>query len=333
MSYSDQDLNDAVKAGVFSEKHVDAFRQFMDSKRQGSTSAEEHFRLVTGFNDIFVSIACGLVLFSTWYLGAMVEDFLGPILTAISAWGLAEYFTRIRRMALPSILLLLSFILTIYAGVEGAVMLWSHDAAAVIAPLAGAIGASLHWFRFRVPITIAAGISAVIVLVMALMLEAGLNFDDMFFSIVVIAMGIATLCLAIYYDSRNVFRITRQADIAFWLHILSSFVIVHTLFSNILLGSDYSDGMNIFIVLATYSILTVTSIILDRRALMVSALGYAVYAAGNLLTIGNNESISYALACLVIGGGLLMLSALWAQVRRPFMMILPDAMTDRLPPA
>lgn len=333
MSYSDQDLNDAVNAGVFTEKHVDAFRQFMTNKRHGASSAEEHFRLITGFNDIFVSIACGLVLFSTWFLGAMVEDFLGPILAAISAWGLAEYFTRIRRMALPSILLLLSFILTVYAGVEGAVMLWSNDLAVVIAPLAGAIAAGLHWLRFRVPITIAAGIGAMILLVMALMFEAGLNFDDQIISVMLIAMGIATLCLAIYYDSRNVFRITRQADIAFWLHILSSFVIVHTLFSYILISNDFSDGMNVFIVLTTYSILTITSIILDRRALMVSALGYAVYAAGGLLTIGNNESISYALACLVIGGGLLMLSALWGQVRRPFIKILPAAMTDRLPPA
>ncbi len=40
----------------------------------------------------------------------MFGDLIGFAVTACAAWGLAEYYIRIRRMALPSIVLLLAFI-------------------------------------------------------------------------------------------------------------------------------------------------------------------------------------------------------------------------------
>lgn len=75
---------------------------------------EEQFPLLTGFNDIFVTIAAVILLVAVAWIGQFVGPQIernGPspvagLFVAASAWGLAEYFTRERRMALPSIVLL-----------------------------------------------------------------------------------------------------------------------------------------------------------------------------------------------------------------------------------
>src|SRR3546814_17618094 len=43
----------------------------------------------------------------------------GAALVAAVSWGLAEYFTRKRRMALPSILLLLTFVGGVFLAITG----------------------------------------------------------------------------------------------------------------------------------------------------------------------------------------------------------------------
>ena len=75
-------------------------------------------------------------------------------------------------------------------------------------------------------------------------------------------------------DSRHP-RTTRHADVAFWLHILAALLIVHPLFN---LLDSFETVMGLSLVFAIYILLTIASLILDRRALMVAALGYALYA-------------------------------------------------------
>ena len=114
MSYSDDDLDQAIHAGILSQKDVDGFRQFISNRHHAQVSSEEYFRLVTGFNDIFVSIAIMLVLGAAWYIGSSIQAPLGAVSVICLSWGLAEYFSRIRRMALPSILLLTAFVVSAF---------------------------------------------------------------------------------------------------------------------------------------------------------------------------------------------------------------------------
>ena len=60
--YNDEDLAAAVRDGVLSQEAVDAFQAYMVQGRPLPVVDEEHFRLVSGFNDIFVVIACLLLL-------------------------------------------------------------------------------------------------------------------------------------------------------------------------------------------------------------------------------------------------------------------------------
>ena len=120
--YSNQDLDDAVASGALSPDAAASLRNFFDQQRSTSAIDEEQFRLVTSFNDIFVSIASAILLFAVGYIAQSVGQSLGliidqdgpsplaPAAIAATAWGLATFFTAKRRMALPSIILLLAFV-------------------------------------------------------------------------------------------------------------------------------------------------------------------------------------------------------------------------------
>src|SRR5207245_10666293 len=120
--YSQQELDDAVASGVITAEAAAALRAHIERQRTTSIPDEEQFRLITGFNDIFVSIAAAILLFAVGWIGQsigqsarLVVDVngpspLSPLAVAATAWPLAIFFTGKRRMALPSILLVLSFI-------------------------------------------------------------------------------------------------------------------------------------------------------------------------------------------------------------------------------
>ena len=116
-SISGDTLASAVAQGVLTAEQVDALRQ-LERARTAPPPAEpkddENFRFINGFSDIFVTI--GLALF----LGALSYSFNGApgsLAVAVASWLLAEYFTRRRRMALPSIVLLLVFAVSVFVAV------------------------------------------------------------------------------------------------------------------------------------------------------------------------------------------------------------------------
>ena len=55
--YSQNDLDEAVAAGALSAESATSLRNFIEAQRSLPAVDEEQFRLITGFNDIFVSIA------------------------------------------------------------------------------------------------------------------------------------------------------------------------------------------------------------------------------------------------------------------------------------
>src|SRR3546814_3025121 len=108
--YSESDIDNAVAAGAISRDTALALRNHVAQARLAPAVDEEHFRLLNGFNDIFVTIAIALLLVAVAQIGASVTEALGGVAVAGASWLLAEYFTRQRRMALPSIALLLGFV-------------------------------------------------------------------------------------------------------------------------------------------------------------------------------------------------------------------------------
>ena len=70
--YSESDLEAAVTAGALTPQQAASFRDYVASSRQMPMVDEEHFRLLTGFNDIFVSIAAVILLVAVGWIGYYV---------------------------------------------------------------------------------------------------------------------------------------------------------------------------------------------------------------------------------------------------------------------
>jgi hypothetical protein len=350
--YSDIDLEAAIAAGVISPQDAQKFRDYVAQSRSTPAVDEEHFRLLTGFNDIFVAIAAVILLVAVAWIGHAIPphiDVDGPtpfsgLFVAATAWGLAEFFTRKRRMALPSIILLLAFVGGVLAtsavGLvtaigEGAFENNERAGALVLAAAAavGAGGAWLHWRRFRVPITVAAGAATAVGLVLALIAWAigeSPNLENILLGFG-LALGIGVFLLAMRWDSSDPLRQTRRSDVAFWLHLLAAPLIVHPIFVLLGLTEGHATTIEAIIVLLVYVALGFTALAIDRRALLVSALAYVLYALNNLFQNYGVVELSVAFTALVIGSALLLLSAFWHNVRRGVVGTLPETVRSMLP--
>lgn len=329
--YTDEDLTVAVKAGIFTEQSVDAFREHTASLKNTVAVDEENFQLVTSFNDIYVVIACALVLMSAAWFGNSISDVTGALVFAASSWALAEYFVLKRHMALPAIALLLSFLggvlaISIYA--LGGVSEMTLLAAGAIT----AFAAWVHWRRFEVPITVAGGMGAAIGCVLAVTM-ANTNADlKQWFVPALFISGVVTFIYAMYWDSADRLRKTRKSDVAFWLHLLSAPLIVHPVFSVLGIFEGNNGLPEAIAVLLLYIGMAFVSVAIDRRAIMVSGLAYVLYAISTLLKTYGVDASSSAITGIVIGGALLLLSVYWQACRAILFKVLPQSFQVYLPP-
>lgn len=334
--YSDDDLESAVKAGIFRAEEVTKFRHFVAERSASLTADEEHFRLITGFSDVFVLIACVLSLLSVTWLGGSQSLFIGLLLQTILAWLLAEYFTRIRRMALPSIALLLAFVGGTFGCVLsflfGGMQLTFTDSpeAIGIAGIAATIAAVAHWFRFKVPITIAAGTATIAAAGVAFLLY---QFPSLMESLnlLIFGLGFLIFIFAMAWDISDTARLTRRSDVAFWLHLIAAPLMVHPIFLQLGIQEQSASLGTALITMVLYLFIGVCSLSIDRRALMVSALVYVIYVFNGTLNDYGVVTQSLALTGLVVGSGLLLLSAFWQQCRAALVSRYPVSWQAKLP--
>ncbi|WP_427968863.1 hypothetical protein [Altererythrobacter sp.] len=350
--YTEDDLRRAVASGAISAEAADALRASVRASTEAPATDEEHFRLINSFNDIFVTIAAILLLVAMAGIGqAFTPRLDGPppfsgLLIAAAAWGMAEYFTRVRRMALPSIVLLLAFVGGVFEMLLGFVVLSlnaNFDGHQVLAgtlisgsALLTAVAAWFHWRRFMVPITVAAGSGALAVTAIALVITAlgpqSIDSPESIIIPLVFVAGLVIFGFAMRWDISDLGRQTRRSDVAFWLHLLAAPMIAHPLFHWLGVTGGENIGMGAAVgVLVVYVALGLVALAIDRRALLVSALAYVLAALTFLFDRFGAVELNVALTALVIGSALLTLSAFWTPIRRMVVHTLPDDLQGRLP--
>ena len=333
-------LQSAVEAGIISADTAQALQaHFAQSAMvEVTTNAvttnpdEEQFRLVTGFNDIFVVIASALLLIAVGWLGASLHNIVAGLAVSVTAWGLSEYFVRKRRMALPAIVLLLAFAGGIYQGLYAFFMhlldigkLGFEESWMFAMPALGtSVAAWLHWKRFNVPITVAVG--AVALASMALTMV-----PTPYVTPLVFVAGLMMFAWALRWDAQDTLRQTRHTDIAFWLHLAAAPMMVHPIFSALNVLNGEVNLTQASIVLVLYVLMGLISLVIDRRSLMVSALGYVLYTFTKLINQGQNIETGFAFTALIIGASLLILSAYWHPLRRRVLRLLPAPLKPYLP--
>lgn len=337
--YSEQDIDGAVTAGVLTPEAAAALRNHVAQLRTAPAVDEESFRLLTGFNDIFVAIAIALVLFAIAQVGGTITPALGGLGVAVSAWLLAEYFTRVRRMALPSILLLLAFVGGVAATQVGVLVKLNPDLPDRMDALIGggialitALSAWIHWRRFMVPITVAAGAVVCVGVFMSLLIAAAPDLAKNLWPFALVA-GLGVFALAMWWDMSDPQRRTRRSDVAFWLHLAAAPLIAHPVFQMLGVFNDHGEvaPMIAGVVFVLYLLFAFVALAIDRRALLVSSLGYVLYALYATFTKAGAVELGAAFTGLVIGSALLTLSAFWHPMRRRVVAML-GGLGGRLPP-
>ena len=302
---------------------------------------DERLRFVSGFADIFVTL--GLVLFLGRLRAFRLVDPSAPAGSlrpvAALAWGLAEFFTRRRRMALPSIVLLVR----LRAGglrrrwpsrsrtgprrTGGWPTLFDLADRSRLGPAAADRRRGLGDPRARapalpalpVPITVAAGAAALCAPrprpAVAVAPDLTRRGAQRAASSPAGLGGLRPRHALRPRRSRT--RSTRRTDIAFWLHLLAAPLIVHPSSAALdarrrrrrpatLGGARPSSSASRGVALAV-----------DRRAILVSGLVYAGLAFG---TADRARRASPAAPCplslLALGAFILALSAGWHPLAR-----------------
>jgi hypothetical protein len=316
------------------------------SASQPPSPDDESLRFITGFSDFFVAI--GLVLF-LGAAGFFLFHFFGMTAMfgglAVLAWALAEFFTRVRRMALPSIILLALFVVCVFAAVTQTMSDWSpfkalsfakpgrdHVLSAIsLAGLAAAAGAGLHYWRFHVPITVAAGAAALSATFLGVAASLWPGISLWAFEGLVLLCGIGIFALAMRFDSSDPERITRRTDIAFWLHLLAAPLIVHPVISVFVGKGAHVESSAAIAILCVFLIFALVAIVIDRRAMLVSGLTYAGLAFGSLFKQTGLTDFTLPATLLALGSFVLLLSAGWQPLRRLVLRLFPAAILRRLP--
>lgn len=372
--YSNEDINSAVASGALSAEAAEALRAHVSADREMPVGDEENFRLVTSFNDIFVTIGVIILLVAVGSIAGSITgavplvdtlDFaLSSAAVAGTSWFLSEIFTRKRRMALPSIVLLTSFVwATFFAasailiapfatggeggsgsgnGFDSNIIAKSLGAAIMIAWMLVAGGVTvfatyLHWKRFMVPITVAAGAAALVgsILAALFLADAAVNDGNGSYAMLplVFVSGIGVFIAAMRWDRSDRERTTRRSDVAFWLHLLAAPMIAHPLFYWLgVMGSGKDVGIGAALgVIVLYVLFGLVALAIDRRALLVSALAYVLAALAILLRKFGAVEFSFAITAFVIGSALLTLSVFWSKFRAGIVARLPEEWRGYLP--
>ena len=321
--YNNNDLEQAVDKGIFSADAVAQFRHYIHQRDNTHVVDEETFKLVTSFNDIFVVMACGLLMFSAAWAVLPIHHALASALVAILSWAAAELFVRRRKMALPGIFLLTTFI----GGVFFTLFFVSNESP-LVAALFATIAAYVHWWRFHVPITVAAGVGSAVIFVISSILTLFPAATHWLTGLILIA-GLAVFALAMRWDMADRQRLTGKADVAFWLHLSAAPMIVHPIFTNLGIQAGNQSTTELLVVIILYVGVTLLSLIIDRRAFMVSALGYVLIALVQLFDHYGFNSLAYV--GIFIGFSLLMLSGFWHKARAALVRRLPSSIQALVP--
>jgi len=322
---------------------------------------EEDLRFVRNFHDVFLAtgivlLAIGLAIATMVVTRSMADS---HILTAVIAlfssaaamWALGEVFSRRRRLFLPSIALCISFAVFCILGalaiytmiVGGRVDIFTSDmsdeanAARGAAPIAAATllaAASAFYARFRLPFSMGLiGVSAVLLLV-SLLFWLSQQLLGQLSSVLWLLGGLGMFFAGVWFDARDPARATRISDNGFWLHLGAAPLILNGVLTivgggmvGIIRQSETDSPVAAAIItLIVVAVLGLTSLLINRRALIVSALLSTGFAVGALMNAVGIDAGGLAAATLVtLGGGVLILGAGWHSARRALLKHAPQS--------
>ncbi|MEL6258729.1 MAG: hypothetical protein AAFQ67_06715, partial [Pseudomonadota bacterium] len=260
---------------------------------------------------------------------------------AAIAWLLAEYFCSRRRLLLPS--MALALVIVLFTGISSGVFFATDnleqqiDASGGLGALAGAgfgfsggwlVAACLFFLRFRLPFSLLLVALGIALMAYAFAAANG-SLGAIFGGGLSLLLGFGFLGAALFFDAQDPERASRTSDHAFWLHFAAAPQIIIGL-RGLVSGYALSNGSLSTTTEAVLMILCLTglgilSLLVNRRALIVSGLLSFAFALGVLADeAGADGATSFMVVALILGGGVVLLGGGWRTVRRNLLRLTPQ---------
>lgn len=324
------------------------------SKNQEAVTyaGEEDLRFIRNFHDVFLSIGLLMLLFGIYIATEIlvgVPNLLAsqsPLQSASShflfravvfgglaalSWGLAEVFARTRRLTLPSMVLFSSWIwFTFFAAAVGylgvKVNAQSFDEILealksvrdfpIFMSIVMTIASLLFYLRMKLPFAMGAvGLSLASFLFSVFIYKEGWSDGGGYspsFLTQWIGAGVILFVLGLYFDALDPERRTRFSDNGFWLHLFAA-PILFTGIMNKFGGGGFSPALTLGII----GVFALISLLINRRALLVSGLLTAAYAIAQLAGNAGLEGMwGTATTLITLGGAMVLLGGAWHGLRR-----------------
>ena len=297
-------LEAASEQGIITKDQVESLLDFIGNEDGVSSddNSEEQLRFVRSFGDIFITL--GIIFVTVAGSKLEISPYLNviPIILLI---GTTEWLVRVRRLALPGIALLVA---TLYFASQLISFSESwHDLPNMVFYTALAL---LFYMRYKMPFSllpIAAGLIGIVSML--------IGFDIFEYQYTFSIYGLLVFFVAMWFDAQDRERRNRLSDSAFWLHLLAAPMVVHGVMINMLTSTDSLLPTEILIIIFFVTFFLI-ALYVDRRALLVSSLSYAIYAVVSLSKVyeANIENITLMLF-IVFGVFIVLFGAYWYRVR------------------
>ncbi|MEM9705823.1 MAG: hypothetical protein AAF850_07070 [Pseudomonadota bacterium] len=267
---------------------------------------------------------------------------------ALVAWLLAEVFARSRRLFLPAIVTYIAFttffsiaVTVLYAstidiqnfssffGNEGPGSTSLFEEFLVFGTImygAAAFASLLYYARTKLALSFAIGAASFFSAIVSMVSKSAPGLLITNSVLIQILSGVFLFLLGIYFDARDPMRRTRFADNGFWLHFFAAPTIFYAVLmyvtsgAAVLTGGFSSNIQGPPVAVATLMLVFVfalISVLINRRAFLVSGLLAAIIAVGVLFnSAGLGAAWTAAGTLLTLGIAMVVLGGAWSSIRR-----------------
>lgn len=326
-----EQIEKALDAGIITKQQAKAMGATgpLATSVESTIGQEDNMRFLRSFSDVFIGLGLIILMLGLSGLVAMSGGGALFLAAAIGVAVLADYFGRKKRAHFPTLILALTFLIFAQRGFA-ALIGGSGTLAALIT--AGAMG--LFYWRIRLPFCVALIALALLYLLFAVLGDIAPGLTKSNLGVVLLLSGLAVFGGALAYDVQDTHRRTRFADNAFWLHLIAAPMIIHGLaIMSVSLKSDVLFGFvpmvsigrgDAGLILVMIFVLALVGLAINRRALIVSSLGYGIFALAYLFDgAGMKFGMSVTVAFVALGAAVVFLGAGWHAVRNQLIKVLP----------
>ncbi len=322
-------LQKASEQNIISADQIEPLYQFIKNAQTISVTndsqpknKEEPLKFIRSFGDIFIALGVVLLAVSVNMTALSGYYFLLPAAGFII---IAEWLVRIRRLALPGIVILIAILFFINKAFS-----FEHEQATILGLGIISLSSLLFYLRYKMPFSLLPLAASIVA---AIIMQIGV--DVLKSPVIFVAMGLTIFSIAMWFDSKDTKRQSHLSDSAFWLHLLAAPLIVHGAMISLITSEQawVQSFNNNLLMIVFFAGFFLTALFVDRRAMLVSTQMYAIYALTQLLQsdlIGKQNVMIYVL--MALGMFVIFFGTYWYKTRKIIFGVLAGSKISKLVP-